>query len=158
MDMPQYSVFHNLTWEFSAFGQFSELIKKFLNTKFILKIKVSRRQKSTKNLPAGKELSLSLRRRCYRGEVSYCGRGRRYQKSNQRLNEVFIARSDNNIQLVNTLIFKTLGLVARKPVFGVSDKVSLRPFSAASPVASLHIIHRTKRITKALIRLRECAI
>ena len=59
-----------------------------------------------------------------------------------------------------------MGLVARKPVFGVSNKASFKPFSSAtetsqkieiSPVASLHMIRFKKRITKALIRLRGCA-
>ena len=60
-----------------------------------------------------------------------------------------------------------MGLVATKPgtkpVFRVSDKVKFKPVSSAtgtsqkmeiSPVASLHMIISTKRITKALIRLR----
>ena len=59
-----------------------------------------------------------------------------------------------------------MGLVARKPVFGVSDKASLKQVSSAteislkieiSPVASLHIILSKTRTTKALIRLRGCA-
>ena len=59
-----------------------------------------------------------------------------------------------------------LGTVARKPVFGVSDKASFKPVSSAtetswkieiSPVASFHMILFKKRITKALIRLRGCA-
>ena len=59
-----------------------------------------------------------------------------------------------------------MGLVARKPVFEVSDKASFEPVSSAtgtsqkieiSLVASLHTIPSTKRITKALIRLRGCA-
>ena len=59
-----------------------------------------------------------------------------------------------------------MGLIARKPVFGVSAKASFKPVSSAtetskkteiSPVASLHIILSKKRITKALIRLRGCA-
>ena len=58
------------------------------------------------------------------------------------------------------------GPVVRKPVFGVSVKSSFKPFSSAtetssnieiSPVASLHILLSYKRISKALIRLRECA-
>ena len=57
-----------------------------------------------------------------------------------------------------------MGLVARKPVFRVSEKASFKPVSSAtqtgwkieiSPVASLHMILSTKRITKALIRLRR---
>ena len=59
-----------------------------------------------------------------------------------------------------------MGLVATKPVFRVSDKVSFKPVSLAtmtgqkikiSLVACLHMILCTKRITKALIRLRRCA-
>ena len=59
-----------------------------------------------------------------------------------------------------------MGLAARKPVFGVSNKVSFKPFSSGtetslkienSPVANLQMILSTKRITKALIRLRGCA-
>ena len=59
-----------------------------------------------------------------------------------------------------------IGLVATKPVFGVSDKASFKPVSSATgtsqkieilPVASLHMILSTKRITKGLIRLRRCA-
>ena len=59
-----------------------------------------------------------------------------------------------------------MSLVARKPVFGVSDKARLKPVSSAtetswkneiSLVASLDIeLHKT-RITKVLIRLRGCA-
>ena len=57
-------------------------------------------------------------------------------------------------------------LVARKPVFGVSDKTSFKPVSSAtesswkieiSSVANLHMILSKKRITKALIRLCGCA-
>ena len=49
------------------------------------------------------------------------------------------------------------GLVARKPVFGVSDKASFKPVSSATattqkveilPVASLHMILSKKRITR----------
>ena len=56
-----------------------------------------------------------------------------------------------------------MGLVAGKPVFGVSDKASFKPVSSAtvtsqkieiSLVASLDMILSNKRITKALIRLR----
>ena len=55
-----------------------------------------------------------------------------------------------------------MGLVARKPVFGVSDKASFKPVSSATVtsqnieiwlVASLDMILSNKRITKALIRL-----
>ena len=57
---------------------------------------------------------------------------------------------------------KYLGLVARKPVFWVSEKA----ISNQSPqlqrlsrkfVASLHMILSKKRITKVLIRMRGCA-
>ena len=59
-----------------------------------------------------------------------------------------------------------LGLVARKPVFGVSDKASFKPVSSAietskkidiSLEASLDTKLGNKRKTKALIRLRVCA-
>ena len=55
-----------------------------------------------------------------------------------------------------------MDLVAREPVFRVSDKASLKPFSSAteieiSPVLSLHIILSIKRMAKALISLRGCA-
>ena len=61
-----------------------------------------------------------------------------------------------------------MGLVARKPLFGVnvSDKVSFKPVSSAtetsykieiSPVLSLHMILSEKRIIKVLISLRACA-
>ena len=62
--------------------------------------------------------------------------------------------------------YYNMGLVARKPVFGVSSKVSFKPVSSAtetskkieiSPVSSLDMILSKKRITKALIRLRVCA-
>ena len=55
-----------------------------------------------------------------------------------------------------------MGLVARKPVFGVSDKARIKPVSSAtetsknikiSLVASPDIILSNKRITKVLIRL-----
>ena len=56
-----------------------------------------------------------------------------------------------------------MGLVARKPVFSVSDKVSFKPvFSATetslkiSPATSLHIRLTKQRITKALIRQNGC--
>ena len=58
-----------------------------------------------------------------------------------------------------------MGLCATKPVFGVSDKASFKTVSLAtetsynienSPVASLHMVLYKKRITKALIGLREC--
>ena len=61
---------------------------------------------------------------------------------------------------------KKVGLVARKPVFGVSEKGSFELVSSATetsknieipPVASLHMILFKKQITKALIRLRGCA-
>ena len=57
-----------------------------------------------------------------------------------------------------------MGLVARKPVVGVSDKMRLKPVSTAtetslkieiSLVASLDMVLSQKRITKALIRLRD---
>ena len=59
-----------------------------------------------------------------------------------------------------------MGLVATKPIIGVSDKVKFKPvFSAAetsekieiSPVSSLDMILSNKRITKALTSLRACA-
>ena len=59
-----------------------------------------------------------------------------------------------------------MGLIATKPVFGVSDKVRFKPACSAtetsykievSLVASLDILLSNKRITKALIRLRGCA-
>ena len=59
-----------------------------------------------------------------------------------------------------------MGLVSRKPVFGVSDKASFKPVSSAketsqkseiSLVASLDMILLDKRITKALISLHGCA-
>ena len=62
--------------------------------------------------------------------------------------------------------FYQMGLIARKSVFRVSDKATFKPVSSAtgisqkieiSPVASLHMILSTKRITKALIRLRGCS-
>ena len=55
-----------------------------------------------------------------------------------------------------------MGLDATKPVFGVSDKVRLKPVSSATEAnwnieilheASLDIIIYNKRITKALISL-----
>ena len=58
------------------------------------------------------------------------------------------------------------GLVARKPVFGVSDEVILKPVCSAtetskkieiSLVGSLDIILSKKRIAKALIKLRGYA-
>ena len=60
-----------------------------------------------------------------------------------------------------------MGHDARKPVFGVSDKVSFKPFSSATKtskkfeillVASLDMILYNKRITKALIRMRGCTV
>ena len=59
-----------------------------------------------------------------------------------------------------------LGLVARKPVFGVSDKVRFKPACSAtetsqkkeiSLVASLDMELYKTRITKTLIRLHGCA-
>ena len=59
-----------------------------------------------------------------------------------------------------------MGRDARKPVFGVSDRASLKVVSSAteislkneiSLVASLDMILLKKRTTKALIRLRGCA-
>ena len=59
-----------------------------------------------------------------------------------------------------------MGFVARKPVFGVSDKVRLKSVSLGTEtsqkieillVASLDMILSNERITKALIRLRGCA-
>ena len=58
-----------------------------------------------------------------------------------------------------------LGLVARNPVFGVSDKSRLKPVSSAtetskkneiSIVASFDMIFSKPRITKALISMRRC--
>ena len=57
-----------------------------------------------------------------------------------------------------------MGRVARKPVVGVSDKMRLKPVSTAtetslkikiSLVASLDMVLSQKRLTKALIRLRD---
>ena len=59
-----------------------------------------------------------------------------------------------------------MGLVARKPVFGVSVKARLKLVSSAgetslkieiSSVAGLDMILSKRQITKALIRLRGCA-
>ena len=59
-----------------------------------------------------------------------------------------------------------MGLVARKPVFRVSDNARFKPVSSAtetswkikiSHVAALHMILSKKRISKALIRLGGCA-
>ena len=59
-----------------------------------------------------------------------------------------------------------MGLVARKPVFGVSNKMRLKPASSATEtrfrnenllVASLDMIVSNKRITKALMRRLVCA-
>ena len=61
---------------------------------------------------------------------------------------------------------RNMGLVARKPVFGVSDIASFKPVSTATEtsykteiplVASLNMVLSKTRITKALIRLRGCA-
>ena len=58
-----------------------------------------------------------------------------------------------------------MGLIARKPVFRVSEKASFKSVSSAtltgqkieiSPVASLHMVLSTRQITKALIRLSAC--
>ena len=58
-----------------------------------------------------------------------------------------------------------MGLYVTKPVFGVCDKASFKPAPQLqrlarkmeiSPLASLYMIHSTKVITKALIRLRGC--
>ena len=57
-------------------------------------------------------------------------------------------------------------IVVIKPVFGVSDRVSFKPVLSAtdnslkieiSPVASLNMTLSAKGITKALIKLHECA-
>ena len=59
-----------------------------------------------------------------------------------------------------------MGRDARKPVFGISDKVRFKPACSAtetsqkvetSLVTSLDVILSKKRKTKALIRLRGCA-
>ena len=59
-----------------------------------------------------------------------------------------------------------MGLVARKPVFGVSDKARLKPDSSATETSkniaisletSLDMILSNKRIIKALMSLRGCA-
>ena len=72
----------------------------------------------------------------------------------------------SNIYGIHMHVYPYMGLVARKPVFGVSDKVRFKPVCLAtetskkieiSPVASLHMKFSKKRITKALIRLRGCA-
>ena len=47
-----------------------------------------------------------------------------------------------------------MGLVARKPVFGVSDKARPKQYIEISLVISLDMVLSKKRITKALIRLR----
>ena len=58
-----------------------------------------------------------------------------------------------------------MGLIATKPVFGVSDKARLKPGPSARKtswkikillVASLNMILSKTRITRALIRLRGC--
>ena len=63
-------------------------------------------------------------------------------------------------------IYMHIGIDATKSVFGVSDKARLKPVSAAaetsskfkiSLVANLDMILSKKRITKALISLREGA-
>ena len=57
-----------------------------------------------------------------------------------------------------------MGMVARKPVFGVYDKVRLMPVCSAtetgskieiSPVGSLRAVLSKNRITKALITLHR---
>ena len=57
-----------------------------------------------------------------------------------------------------------MGLVVRKPVFEVSDKVRFKPVSSATEtvekigiltVARLHMILSKKQITKVLIRVCE---
>ena len=59
-----------------------------------------------------------------------------------------------------------MGHVARKPVFGVSEKISFKPVSLATETslnsefsleASLDIILSKMQITKALIRLHRCS-
>ena len=59
-----------------------------------------------------------------------------------------------------------MGLVARKPVFRVSDKVIFKSVSSVTEISkkieisfgvSFDIILSKKRITKALISLRGCA-
>ena len=59
-----------------------------------------------------------------------------------------------------------MGLVATKPVFGISDKARIKPISSAtetslkikiSLVASLDMILSKKEITEALISLWGCA-
>ena len=59
-----------------------------------------------------------------------------------------------------------MGLDPTIPIVGVSEKARLKPVSSATEtskkieillVASLDMILSNKRITKALIRLRECA-
>ena len=59
-----------------------------------------------------------------------------------------------------------MALSAKKPVFGVSNKVGLKPVSSTTTIpwnieilleARLDMILSKKRITKALIRLGRCA-
>ena len=55
-----------------------------------------------------------------------------------------------------------MGLVATKPVFGISDKGRLKPVSSATDIeilleASLDMILSSMRLTNALISLRGCA-
>ena len=59
-----------------------------------------------------------------------------------------------------------LSLVTRKPVFGVCDRVRLKPACSATrtsqglemlDIASIDIILSKQRTTKALLRLRGCA-
>ena len=60
-----------------------------------------------------------------------------------------------------------MGLAVTKSVLGVSDKAGLKPVYLVtetgwkieiSPVASLDMLFSEKRITKAVIRLRGCAV
>ena len=79
-----------------------------------------------------------------------------------------LGADQSNLFSVALLQAKVVGLVATKPVFGVSDKVRFKPVSSAietslqieiSLVASLDMIHvlSKKRITKALISMHRCA-
>ena len=79
---------------------------------------------------------------------------------------MFLSRHLTSNNVVSTSMRRKLGLVARKPVFGVSDNASFKPVSSASEtswkieislVISLDMMLFDKRITKALIRLRGCA-
>ena len=73
-------------------------------------------------------------------------------------------KCQNQITLAGKASADKMDLVARKPVFGVSDKARLKPVSSAtessqkiviSLVASLDIILSRKGITLGLISLRE---